>query len=61
MKYRVVVEVDEDGVFVAEDIILRQLAAPNRRISVPDHPEIGTLGAIHRHGGITVEEFVASP
>ncbi len=41
-------------------IILRQSRPPHRRIVVPDHNEIakGTLRAIIRHAGLTVEEFV---
>jgi len=40
-------------------IILRQLAYPHRRIVVPDHSEVakGTLRAIIRQAGLTVEEF----
>jgi predicted RNA binding protein YcfA (HicA-like mRNA interferase family) len=40
-------------------IVLRQDAAPYRRITVPDHREIakGTLRAIIRQAGLTVEEF----
>jgi len=40
-------------------IVLRQDAAPHRRITVPDHREIakGTLRAIIRQAGLTVEEF----
>jgi predicted RNA binding protein YcfA (HicA-like mRNA interferase family) len=42
-------------------IILRQLAYPHRRITVPDHKEIakGTLRAIIREAGLTVDEFKA--
>jgi predicted RNA binding protein YcfA (HicA-like mRNA interferase family) len=42
-------------------IILRQLAYPHRRITVPDHKEIakGTLRAIIRETGLTVDEFKA--
>ena len=42
-------------------IIVRQLAYPHRRITVPDHKEIakGTLRAIIREAGLTVEEFNA--
>ena len=41
-------------------IVLRQSQPPHRRVTVPDHKEIakGTLRAILRHIGITVEEFV---
>lgn len=40
-------------------IVLRQISYPHRRIVVPDHNEVakGTLRAIIRHAGITVEEF----
>ncbi len=40
-------------------IILRQIAYPHRRIVVPDHKEIaiGTLRAIIRQVGLTVEDF----
>jgi predicted RNA binding protein YcfA (HicA-like mRNA interferase family) len=40
-------------------MILRQTAPPFRRIVVPDHKEVaqGTLRAIIRHTGLTVEEF----
>lgn len=40
-------------------IILRQLVQPHRRITVPDHDEIakGTLRAIIREVGLTVDEF----
>jgi len=42
-------------------IILRQVAAPHRRIVVPDHNEVarGTLRAIIRQAGLTVDEFKA--
>jgi predicted RNA binding protein YcfA (HicA-like mRNA interferase family) len=42
-------------------IILRQLVYPHRRITVPDHKEIakGTLRAIIRETGLTVDEFKA--
>jgi predicted RNA binding protein YcfA (HicA-like mRNA interferase family) len=42
-------------------IILRQLAYPYRRITVPDHKEIakGTLRAIIREAGLTVDGFKA--
>lgn len=42
-------------------IVLRQTAHPRRRITVPDHAEIakGTMRAIIRQAGLTVEEFVA--
>jgi len=42
-------------------IVLRQTRAPYRRIVVPDHPEVarGTLRAIIRQAGLTVEGFQA--
>jgi len=42
-------------------IILRQEQYPHRRIVVPDHKEVakGTLRAIIRSSGLTVEEFKA--
>jgi predicted RNA binding protein YcfA (HicA-like mRNA interferase family) len=42
-------------------IVLRQTALPHRRITVPDHKEVakGTLRAIIRHAGLTVDEFKA--
>ena len=41
-------------------IILRQIASPHRRVTVPDHREIakGTLRAIIREVGVTVDELV---
>ncbi len=40
-------------------MILRQLSPPHRRLTVPDHTEVakGTLRAIIRQAGLTVEEF----
>jgi predicted RNA binding protein YcfA (HicA-like mRNA interferase family) len=40
-------------------IILRQSSYPHRRITVPDHRELakGTLRAIIREAGLTVDEF----
>jgi predicted RNA binding protein YcfA (HicA-like mRNA interferase family) len=40
-------------------IILRQTAYPHRRLVIPDHKEIarGTLRAIIKQAGLTVEEF----
>lgn len=40
-------------------IVLRQTAAPHRRVVVPDHAEVarGTLRAIIRQVGLTVDEF----
>lgn len=40
-------------------IILRQMVVPHRRLVVPDHDEVakGTLRAIIRQAGLTVDEF----
>ncbi|MGH8606367.1 MAG: type II toxin-antitoxin system HicA family toxin [Gammaproteobacteria bacterium] len=40
-------------------IVLRQAVHPHRRIVVPDHAELakGTLRAIIKQTGLTVEEF----
>ncbi|MFY9824411.1 MAG: type II toxin-antitoxin system HicA family toxin [Thermoanaerobaculia bacterium] len=40
-------------------MILRQGIPPFRRLTVPDHPEVakGTLRAILRQAGLTVEQF----
>ena len=40
-------------------MILRQTSPPHRRLTVPDHNEVakGTLRAIIRQAGLTVEEF----
>lgn len=40
-------------------IILRHREPPHRRLSVPDHKELakGTLRALIRQAGLTVEEF----
>jgi predicted RNA binding protein YcfA (HicA-like mRNA interferase family) len=40
-------------------MILRQTCLPHRRLTVPDHTEVakGTLRAIIRQAGLTVEEF----
>ncbi len=40
-------------------MILRQQDPPHRRLTVPDHKEVakGTLRAIIRQVGLTVEEF----
>ena len=40
-------------------MILRQQNPPHRRLTVPDHREVakGTLRAIIRQAGLTVEEF----
>jgi len=42
-------------------IILRHVTPPHRRLSVPNHKELakGTLRALIREAGLTVEEFVA--
>lgn len=42
-------------------IVLRQVSIPHRRVVVPDHDEVakGTLRAIIRQTGLTVEEFRA--
>jgi predicted RNA binding protein YcfA (HicA-like mRNA interferase family) len=42
-------------------IILRQVAAPHRRLVIPDHNEVarGTLRALIRQAGLTVDEFKA--
>ena len=39
--------------------VLRQLTYPHRRVVVPDHQEVakGTLRAIIKQVGMTVEEF----
>jgi predicted RNA binding protein YcfA (HicA-like mRNA interferase family) len=40
-------------------IILRQVSEPHRRVVVPDHKEVakGTLRAIIKQVGLTVDEF----
>ena len=40
-------------------IVLRQVEPPHRRVVVPDHGEVakGTLRAIIKQAGLTVEEF----
>jgi len=40
-------------------IVMRQISYPHRRIVVPDQKEVakGTLRAIIRYAGLTVEEF----
>jgi predicted RNA binding protein YcfA (HicA-like mRNA interferase family) len=42
-------------------IILRQTESPHRRLTVPDHKELrrGTLRALIRQAGLSVDEFVA--
>lgn len=41
-------------------MIFRQVAAPHRRLVVPDHAELakGTLRTIIRQAGLTVEELL---
>jgi predicted RNA binding protein YcfA (HicA-like mRNA interferase family) len=41
-------------------IILRHPAPPNRRLTVPNHAELkkGTLRALIRDAGLTVDQFV---
>ena len=41
-------------------IILRHREPPHRRLSVPDHRELakGTLRALIRQAGLTIEEFI---
>jgi predicted RNA binding protein YcfA (HicA-like mRNA interferase family) len=50
-------EVDEQH---GSHIILRRAEPPNRRLSVPNHKELakGTLRALIREAGLTVDEFV---
>ncbi|HJQ68318.1 MAG TPA: type II toxin-antitoxin system HicA family toxin [Blastocatellia bacterium] len=40
-------------------IVLRQTSYPHRRVTVPDHKEVakGTLRAIIREVGLTVDQF----
>ena len=40
-------------------VVLRHVSAPHRRLSIPLHKEIakGTLRAIIREAGLTVDEF----
>ncbi|HOZ48517.1 MAG TPA: type II toxin-antitoxin system HicA family toxin [Candidatus Hydrogenedentes bacterium] len=42
-------------------IILRQVDAPHRRLTVPNHKELarGTLRVLIRQAGLTVDEFNA--
>jgi predicted RNA binding protein YcfA (HicA-like mRNA interferase family) len=42
-------------------IVVRQTDPPHRRLTVPDHGEVakGTLRAIIRQAGLTVDEFRA--
>lgn len=40
-------------------IILRQVAPPHRRLTIPDHKELskGTLRTLLREAGLSVDEF----
>lgn len=42
-------------------MILRQASPPHRRLSIPNHKELakGTLRALIREAGLTVDEFAA--
>jgi predicted RNA binding protein YcfA (HicA-like mRNA interferase family) len=42
-------------------MVLRQAIPPFRRLTIPDHKEVakGTLRAILRQAGLSVEQFVA--
>lgn len=42
-------------------MVLRNVAPPHRRLTIPDHKEVakGTLRAIIRQAGLTVNEFTA--
>jgi predicted RNA binding protein YcfA (HicA-like mRNA interferase family) len=44
-------------------IVLRHTDPPHRRLTIPDHDEVakGTLRAIIRQAGLTVDEFRALP
>ncbi|HET6440865.1 MAG TPA: type II toxin-antitoxin system HicA family toxin, partial [Phycisphaerae bacterium] len=55
--YRIGYEIDHQ---TGSHIILRQGHPPHRRLTVPNHKELakGTLRAIVREAGLTVEEFV---
>jgi predicted RNA binding protein YcfA (HicA-like mRNA interferase family) len=50
-------EIDEQH---GSHIILRRAAPPHRRLSVPNHKELakGTLRALIREAGLSVEEFM---
>jgi hypothetical protein len=50
------VEVDEQH---GSHIILRRAEPPHRRLSIPNHTELakGTLRALIREAGLTVDEF----
>ncbi len=41
-------------------IIIRRIDPPHRRLSIPNHKELakGTLRALLREAGLTLEEFV---
>jgi predicted RNA binding protein YcfA (HicA-like mRNA interferase family) len=41
-------------------MVLRQQAAPHRRLTIPDHKEVakGTLRGIIRQAGLTLDEFL---
>ncbi len=41
-------------------IVLRQIEAPHRRLVIPDHDEVtkGTLRAIIKQAGLTVDELI---
>jgi predicted RNA binding protein YcfA (HicA-like mRNA interferase family) len=43
-------------------IVLRQIAEPHRRLTIPDHRELakGTLRAILREAGVSVDQFKAA-
>jgi predicted RNA binding protein YcfA (HicA-like mRNA interferase family) len=42
-------------------MVLRQAQSPHRRLTIPDHTELkkGTLRALIRQAGLSVDEFVA--
>jgi predicted RNA binding protein YcfA (HicA-like mRNA interferase family) len=46
---------------VGSHIVLRQAESPHRRLTIPDHKELkkGTLRALIRQAGLSVDEFVA--
>lgn len=46
---------------VGSHMILRAATPPFRRLTIPDHKEIakGTLRALIREAGLTLEEFIA--
>ena len=41
-------------------VMVRHAKPPHRRLSIPNHPELakGTLRALVREAGLTVDEFV---